>query len=152
MKDIIGIIALLGKVDEDNFTRELSDYLGQKTMLAVVCKTRGGLKVVETYDKEGLISKVLVFMELVGSSIGRPLDERYLVICLEKLRPYNGEFIAGDPQRRLSIKKQSYLNEETPPGFLGFAINMINIDPVNLYCVTSTCHGQRETLFYRLFS
>lgn len=55
-------------------------------MLAVVCKTRGGLKVVETYDKEGLISKVLVFMELVGSSIGRPLDERYLVICLEKLR------------------------------------------------------------------
>ena len=25
-------------------------------------------------------------MELVGSSIGRPLDERYLVICLENLR------------------------------------------------------------------
>lgn len=43
-------------------------------------------------------------------------------------------------------------NGETPPGFLGFAVNMINIDSANLYCATSTGHGLRETLFYKLFS
>ncbi|KAL3342277.1 hypothetical protein AABB24_026345, partial [Solanum stoloniferum] len=151
MKDMIGIVALLGKVDDDNLSRTLSDYLGLETMLGVVCKTRDGHKALETYDKEGLINKSSGLHGL-GASIGRPLDDRYLVICLENLRPYTGKFIADDPQRRLDIKKPRYLNEETPPGFLGFAVNMINIDTANLYCVTSTGHGLRETLFYRLFS
>ena len=62
-------------------------------------------------------------------------------------RPYTGKFIADDPQRRLDIKKPRYLNEETPPGFLGFAVNMINIDTANLYCVISNGHVLRETLF-----
>ncbi|XP_015165618.1 protein DEFECTIVE IN MERISTEM SILENCING 3-like isoform X3 [Solanum tuberosum] len=151
MKDVIGMVALLGKVDDDNLSRTLSDYLGQETMLAVVCKKHDGLKALQTYDKKGLVNKSSG-LHGVGASIGRPLDDRYLVICLENLRPYTGEFIADDPQRRLSIKKPRYLNEETPPGFLGFAVNMINIDTANLYCVTSTGHGLRETLFYRLFS
>ncbi|XP_055825980.1 protein DEFECTIVE IN MERISTEM SILENCING 3-like [Solanum dulcamara] len=151
MKDVIGIVALLGKVDDDNLSRTLSDYLGLETMLAVVCKTHDGLKALEAYDKECRINKSFG-LHGVGASIGRPLDDRYLVICLENLRPYTGEFIADDPQRRLAIKKPRCLNEETPPGFLGFAVNMINIDTANLYCVTSTGHGLRETLFYRLFS
>ncbi|XP_069151137.1 uncharacterized protein [Solanum lycopersicum] len=151
MKDIVGIVALLGKVDDDNLSRTLSDYLGQGTMLAIVCKTLDGLKALETYDKEGLIIKSSG-LHGVGASIGRPLDDRYLVICLENLRPYTGEFIADDPQRRLSIKKPRYVNGKTLPGFLGFAVNMINIDTDNLYCVTSNGHGLRETLFYGLFS
>ncbi|XP_049393493.1 protein DEFECTIVE IN MERISTEM SILENCING 3-like isoform X2 [Solanum stenotomum] len=151
MKDVIGMVALLGKVDDDNISRTLSDYLGQETMLAVVCKTHDGLKALQTYDKKGLVNKSSG-LHGVGASIGRPLDDRYLVICLENLRPYTGEFLADDPQRRLAIKKPRYLNEETPPGFLGFAVNMINIDTANLFCVTSTGHGLRETLFYRLFS
>ncbi|KAH0691664.1 hypothetical protein KY289_019022 [Solanum tuberosum] len=151
MKDVIGMVALLGKVDDDNINRTLSDYLGQETMLAVVCKTHDGLKALQTYDKKGFVNKSSG-LHGVGASIGRPLDDRYLVICLENLRPYTGEFLADDPQRRLAIKKPRYLNEETPPGFLGFAVNMINIDTANLYCVTSTGHGLRETLFYRLFS
>nr|XP_025885711.1 structural maintenance of chromosomes flexible hinge domain-containing protein GMI1 isoform X7 [Solanum lycopersicum] len=151
MKDIVGIVALLGKVDDDNLSRTLSDYLGQGTMLAIVCKTLDGLKALETYDKEGLIIKSSG-LHGVGASIGRPLDDRYLVICLENLRPYTSEFIADDPQRRLSIKKPRYVNGKTLPGFLGFAVNMINIDTDNLYCVTSNGHGLRETLFYGLFS
>lgn len=151
MKDVIGVVALLGKVDDDNLSRTLSDYVGLETMLAIVCKTHDGLKAMETYDKEGLINKSSG-LHGFGASIGKHLDDRYLVICLENLRPYTGEFIADDPQRRLAIKKPRYLNGEAPPGFIGFAVNMINIDIANLYCVTSTGHGLRETLFFKLFS
>ncbi|KAA8540047.1 hypothetical protein F0562_026739 [Nyssa sinensis] len=73
-KDVLGIVATLGKVDDDNLSRLLSEYLGMETI--------SGL--------HGL-----------GASIGRSLDGRFLVICLESLRPYVGEFVADDPQRRL---------------------------------------------------
>lgn len=43
-------------------------------------------------------------------------------------------------------------NGECPPGFLGFAVNMINVDCTNLFCLTSSGYGLRETLFYNLFS
>ncbi|KAJ8554298.1 hypothetical protein K7X08_024976 [Anisodus acutangulus] len=151
MKDVVGIVALLGKVDDDNLSRLLSDYLGQETMLAVVCKTHDGLKALETYDKEGFINKSSGLHGL-GASIGRALDDRFLVICLGNLRPYAGKFIVDDPQRRLDLMKPRWYNGETPPGFLGFAVNMINIDPANLYCATNTGHGLRETLFYKIFS
>lgn len=65
--------------------RSLSDYLGLETMLGVVFKTRDGVKALETYDREGRINKSSGFHGL-GASIGRPLDDRYLVICLEDLR------------------------------------------------------------------
>lgn len=54
-------------------------------MLAVVCMARDVLKALETYDTEGLIDKSSGLHGL-GASIGRPLDDRYLVICLENLR------------------------------------------------------------------
>ncbi|MCD7454120.1 hypothetical protein HAX54_023538 [Datura stramonium] len=101
MKDVLGIVALLGKVDDDNLSRLLSDYLGPETMLAIVCKTYDGIKALETYDKEGHINKTSVFYGL-GASIGRPLDGHFLVICLEKLRPYAGNFIADDPPKNVS--------------------------------------------------
>ncbi|MCE3215450.1 hypothetical protein HAX54_002400 [Datura stramonium] len=151
MKDVLGIVALLGKVDDDNLSRLLSDYLGPETMLAIVCKTYDGIKALETYDKEGHINKTSGLHGL-GASIGRPLDGHFLVICLEKLRPYAGNFIADDPQRRLDILKPRLPNGESPPGFLDFAVNMVNIDSVNLYCAKSTGYGLRETLFYNLFS
>lgn len=151
LKDVIGIVALLGKVDDDNLSRLLSDYLGLETMLAVVCKTRDGLRALETYDKDGFVNKNSGLHGL-GNSIGRALDGRFLVICLENLRPYAGKFVADDPQRRLAIVKPGLFDRETPPGFLGFAVNMIDIDTANLYSVTSTGDGLRETLFYKLFS
>ncbi|KAK4718493.1 hypothetical protein R3W88_016831 [Solanum pinnatisectum] len=151
MKDVVGIVSMLGNVDDDNLSRLLSDYLGLETMLAIVCKTCDGIKALETYDKEGHINKTLGLHGL-GASIGKPLDGRFLVICLEKLRPYADDFIADDPQRRLDILKPRLPNGDSPPGFLGFAVNMVNIDSVNLYCATSSGHGLRETLFYNLFS
>lgn len=67
-------------------------------------------------------------------------------------RPYVGQHIADDLQRRLDLLKPKLPNGECPPGFLGFAVNMIQIDPAYLLCVTSYGHGLRETLFYSLFS
>lgn len=54
-------------------------------MLAIVCKTFDGMKALETYDEKGHINKSLGLHGL-GASIGKPLDGRFLVICLEKLR------------------------------------------------------------------
>lgn len=67
-------------------------------------------------------------------------------------RPYPGEFISDDPQRRLDLHKPRLPNGEHPPGFVGFAVNMINVDNSHLFCVSSSGHGLRETLFYNLFS
>ncbi|CAK9146553.1 unnamed protein product [Ilex paraguariensis] len=150
-KDVLGIVATLGKVDDDSLSRRLSEYLGMETMMAVVCKTYDGVKALETYEKDGSIVTGSGLHGL-GASIGRPLSGRFLVICLEHLRPYVGEFIANDPQRRLDLLKPKLQNGESPPGFLGFAVNMISVDSMNLYCLTTTGHGLRETLFYSLFS
>lgn len=68
-----------------NNCRLLSEYLGMETMLAIVCRTYEGVKVLETYDREGCINKSLGLHGL-GASIGRNLDGRFLVICLEHLR------------------------------------------------------------------
>uniref|UniRef100_A0A2N9IVL3 FHA domain-containing protein n=1 Tax=Fagus sylvatica TaxID=28930 RepID=A0A2N9IVL3_FAGSY len=152
-KDVLGIVATLGKVDDDNLSRLFSEYLGLETMLAIVCQTYEGVKALETYDKQGCINKSSGLHGL-GASIGRNLDGRFLVICLENLmhEPYAGEFVADDPQRRLDLVKPRLPNGECPPGFLGFAVNMINVDNTNLFCLTASGNGLRETLFYYLFS
>ncbi|KAK4489727.1 hypothetical protein RD792_000362 [Penstemon davidsonii] len=133
-KHVLGIVATLGKVDDENLSRLLSKFLGIETMLALVCKTYEGFKALEAYNMD------------------MPLDDRSLVICLENLRPYTGEFLADDPQQRLDILKPKLINGETPPGFLGFAVNMVFIDCTNLYGVSKSGYNLRETLFYNLFS
>ncbi|KAK6155577.1 hypothetical protein DH2020_009825 [Rehmannia glutinosa] len=150
-KDMLGVVATLGKVDDANLSRLLSEYLGLETMLAVVCKTYEGVKALEGYTKDGSINKGLGIHAL-AASIEWPLDDRFLVICLESLRPYAGELIADDPQRRLDLLKPRLISGETPPGFLGFAVNMVTIDHTNLYGISKNEHSLRETLFYNLFS
>lgn len=54
-------------------------------MLAVVCKSYEGVKTLETYTKDGLINKGFGIHEF-AASVGRHLDERFHVICLENLR------------------------------------------------------------------
>ncbi|XWS61334.1 hypothetical protein CRYUN_Cryun07bG0117500 [Craigia yunnanensis] len=150
-KDVLGAVATLGKVDDENLNRLFSEYLGVQSMLAIVCKSYEGIKAWETYNQDGCIDKTSGLHGL-GASIGRSLDGRFLVICLESLRPYAGDFVADDPQRRLDLLKPRLPNGECPPGFLGFAVNMIHVDSSNLFYVTSSGDGLRETLFYNLFS
>lgn len=54
-------------------------------MTAIVCKTYEGIKTLETYDIEGGISTQSGLHGL-GSSIGRHLDGRFRIICLEHIR------------------------------------------------------------------
>ncbi|CAI9275687.1 unnamed protein product [Lactuca saligna] len=60
--------------------------------------------------------------------------------------------MADDPQRRLALVKPKLPNDRSPPGFLGFAVNMIHIDVPHLSSLTRNGYGLRETLFYSLFS
>lgn len=64
--------------------RLLSEYLGLDKMLAIVCRTYEGVKTLEWYDKEGQVDDS-VGVHGLGSSIGRPIAGRFLVICLEDL-------------------------------------------------------------------
>ncbi|KAK1399435.1 Protein DEFECTIVE IN MERISTEM SILENCING 3 [Heracleum sosnowskyi] len=151
VKDVLGIVATLGKVDDENLGRLLAEYLGKETMMAIVCKTFDGVKALESYDKEGIIDRNSG-LHGIGSSFGRTLEGRFRVICLNGLIPYVGEFVADDPQRRLDLLKPKLPGGETPCGFVGYAVNLVHIDNQNLFCVTSSSHGLRETLFYHLFS
>ncbi|KAE8723187.1 Protein DEFECTIVE IN MERISTEM SILENCING 3 [Hibiscus syriacus] len=180
-KDVMGAVATLGKVDDENLNRLFSEYLGVQTMLAIVCKTFEGVKALETFNKDGCIDKTSG-LHGIAASIGRSLDGRFIVICLESLRsrllylflikilfiddilnrvfysfaascrPYAGDFVADDPQRRLDLLKPRLPNGECPAGFLGFAVNMIHVDSSNLSFVTASGEGLRETLFYNMFS
>lgn len=133
------------------YLRLFSEYLGLETMLAIVCKTYEGIKALEIYDAEGLVNKGSG-IHGVGASIGRALQGRFHVICLDNLRPYAGEILSDDTQRRLDIPKPRLPTGDIPAGFLGFAVNMIHLDRTHLFCMTSNGCGLRETLFYNLFS
>lgn len=54
-------------------------------MLAIVCRTYEGVKVLEKYDADGTIISTAGIHGL-GSSIGKSIKGRFLVICLEDLR------------------------------------------------------------------
>jgi hypothetical protein len=76
-----------------------------------------------------------------------------LILCTTTLcRPFSGEVMIDDPQRHLILHKPRLPSGEAPPGFLGFAVNMIHMDQAYLSCLTPNGHGLRETLFYSLFS
>ncbi|PRQ58501.1 hypothetical protein RchiOBHm_Chr1g0359991 [Rosa chinensis] len=151
MLGIIGVVASLGRVDDDDLSRILSEYLGLETMLAIVCRTYEGVKVLEKYDGDGMIISSAGIHGL-GSSIGNSIKGRFQVICLEDLRPYVGGFVADNPQRKLALPKPQLPNGECPHGFLDYAVNMINLDKRNLLSLTTGGHGLRETLFYSVFS
>ncbi|KAK4758875.1 hypothetical protein SAY87_020176 [Trapa incisa] len=149
-KNVLGIVATLGNVVETNLSRLLSEYLGIENMLAVVCKTYEGAMSLETYDNEACIDK-RTGLHCLGASIGRSINGRFLVICLENLRLYPGNFVYDDPQRKLDLLKPRGPDGDCPPGFIGFAVNMIEIEATHLQYLTECGHGLRETLFYNLF-
>ncbi|KAJ1414721.1 hypothetical protein SESBI_18664 [Sesbania bispinosa] len=150
-KDVVGVVATLARVESDDLSRILSEYIGLETMLAIVCSTYEGVNALEKYDPEGTIN-CNSGLHGIGSSIGRRVNGRFVVICLEDLRPFVGGFVANDPQKKLALPKPRLPNGECPPGFLGYAVNMIHLDSNKLSFLNASGHGLRETLFYGLFS
>ncbi|KAJ4827838.1 hypothetical protein Tsubulata_012980 [Turnera subulata] len=178
INDVLGVVATLASVDNDNISRLLSEYLGLEAMLGIVCKTFLGVSALEKYDGDGLISTSSGLHGL-ASSTGRNINGRFLVICLEDLRqetylfvvvfavflsqildrcfiilnrPYVGGVVNNDLQKKLALPEPKLPNGKRPSGFIDFAVNMLNLDNSNLFCVTSDGYGLRETLFYHLFS
>lgn len=151
VKDAVGVVATLAKVESDDLSRILSEYVGLATMLAIVCSTNEGVKALEKYDPKGTINST-GGLHGIGSSTGRKINGRFVVICLEDLRPFVGGFVENDPQKKLAIPKPRLPNGECPPGFLDYAVNMIHLDSNRLSFLTASGHGLRETLFYSLFS
>ncbi|XP_014491485.1 protein DEFECTIVE IN MERISTEM SILENCING 3 isoform X2 [Vigna radiata var. radiata] len=150
-KDVVGVVATLGKVESDNLSRMLSEFLGLETMLAIVCSSYEGINALEKYDNEGLIN-CNAGLYGIGSSIGKRINGRFSVISLADLRPFVGGLVADDPQKKLALPKPRLPNGEWPAGFVDYAVNMIHLDSKHLSFVTEIGYGLRETLFYGIFS
>ncbi|KAF7826192.1 protein DEFECTIVE IN MERISTEM SILENCING 3-like isoform X1 [Senna tora] len=154
-KDVVGVVASLARVDSDDLSRMFSEYLGLETMLAIVCKTREGINALEKYEADGTINPASGLHGL-GSSIGKKVNGRFVVICTFMLvfvfSPFIGGVVANDPQKKLNLPKPKSPDGDSPAGFIDYAVNMINLDSKNLSYLTADGYGLRETLFYRLFS
>ncbi|XP_020262227.1 protein DEFECTIVE IN MERISTEM SILENCING 3-like [Asparagus officinalis] len=64
--------------------------------------------------------------------------------------PYKGGLKKNDPQRKLALPNPLLPSQGIPAGFLGYAVNMIELDVHHLNTRTARGYGLRETLFYRL--
>ncbi|XP_050387770.1 structural maintenance of chromosomes flexible hinge domain-containing protein GMI1 [Argentina anserina] len=152
MGDVIGLVALLGTVCTSNLSRILAEYLGKDQMLAIVCKSfeaAGALeKFVQSDHKE--VDSMYPFCNpaLLQKN---PTHGRSFVICLEDIRPYTGELDLSDPQRKLALPDPVLPSGMVPDGFLGYAVNMVDLDCHHLQMLTSAGHGLRETVLYCLF-
>ncbi|KAJ8536892.1 hypothetical protein K7X08_035293 [Anisodus acutangulus] len=146
--DILGVVALLGEVRTHKLSSMLSTYLGEDQMLAVVCKSRAAARALENYQMDGNVNCASA-LDIFAAKLGISINGLYLVICLEDIRPFT-QGVSSDPQRGLTLPQPILSNGETPPGFLGYAVNMIFLPAEHLHFRTASGHGLRETLFYRL--
>ncbi|XP_074319839.1 structural maintenance of chromosomes flexible hinge domain-containing protein GMI1 [Silene latifolia] len=142
MDDVVGLVALIGTAPTHSLSRSLAEYLGEDQMLAVVCRSNAAMRRPGTYELE---------LKSIASELGTCIRGSHLFICLEDIRAFPGRLIEDGSQKRLSLPNPSLPDGTTPPGFLGFAVNMIDIAAKHLNTKTSSGHGLRETLFYRLF-
>ncbi|GMJ14975.1 GAMMA-IRRADIATION AND MITOMYCIN C INDUCED 1 [Hibiscus trionum] len=147
---IVGVVALLGTVCSVNLSRILAEYLGEEQMLAVVCKSYDSACALEQYGHNGYVDSSFG-LHAEATALGKSISGRFLVICLEDIRPYQGEVEFNNPQRKLVLPDPSLPFGHCPPGFIGYAVNMVNLDNPHINYRTESGHGLRETLFYRLF-
>lgn len=69
----------------------------------------------------------------------------FLVVC----SPFSGGVKSGS-QRKLALSRPRFMDGTIPEGFMGFAVNMIDLDEDMLSIKNNSGHGLRETLFYHL--
>ncbi|TYI53588.1 hypothetical protein E1A91_D11G015400v1 [Gossypium mustelinum] len=151
MQDVVGVVALLGTVGSIKLSRILAEHLGEDQMVAVVCKSYEVARALEQYDHNGEIdSRLGLHAEAIALS--KSISGRFLVVCLEDIRPYLGGVEVNDPQRKLILPAPRLLSGNYPPGFIGYAVNLVNLEHPHIDYRTESGHGLRETLFYRLFS
>ncbi|KAH9724073.1 Structural maintenance of chromosomes flexible hinge domain-containing protein GMI1 [Citrus sinensis] len=150
MEDVVGPVALIGTVCTNKLSRTLAEYLGEHQMLALVCRSFEAAFALEKYEQDGTIDRKCA-LHATAAALGKSIDGRYLVICLEGIRPYSGKFGSNDPQRKLALPAPTLPKGNIPAGFVGYAVNMVNLDDHHMHIRTSAGNGLRETLLYRLF-
>ncbi|ONK71070.1 uncharacterized protein A4U43_C04F4410 [Asparagus officinalis] len=149
MQDFIGLVALLGTVSDSKYSSIFAEYLGEDYMLAVVCKSYKTASALESYCENGKVSRNSALHE-AAATLGITINRRFPVICLEEIKPYKGGLKKNDPQRKLALPNPLLPSQGIPAGFLGYAVNMIELDVHHLNTRTARGYGLRETLFYRL--
>ncbi|XP_030933131.1 structural maintenance of chromosomes flexible hinge domain-containing protein GMI1 [Quercus lobata] len=149
LEDIIGLVALLGTVCTNNLSRILAEYLGEDQMLAVVCRSFVTASALENYEQNGEVDCGQA-LHAAAAARGNSINGRFLVICLEDLRPYSGKYEGSDPQRKLALPYPTLPRGNVPRGFIGYGVNMIDLDIDHLHTRTAAGHGLRETVLYRL--
>ncbi|PHT87513.1 hypothetical protein T459_09619 [Capsicum annuum] len=146
--DILGAVALLGEVRTHKLSSILSTFLGEDQMLAVVCKSHAAARSFENYQMDGTVNCVSA-LDILAAKLGTSIKGRCSIICLDDIRPYT-RGVGRYPQRELAFPPPTSLNGKTPPGFLGYAVNMIFTPAEHLQFRTASGHDLRETLFYLL--
>ncbi|KAK2635775.1 hypothetical protein Ddye_030567 [Dipteronia dyeriana] len=150
MEEVVGPVALIGTVCTNLLSSVLAEYLGEDQMLAVVCRSFEAVCALEMYEKNGEVDFTCA-LHALAAALGKSIVGRFNVICLEDISPYTGVINGSDLQRRLALPDPILPSGNVPPGFLGYAVNTINLDRPHLQTMTLAGYGLRETLFYRLF-
>ncbi|KAK7272945.1 hypothetical protein RIF29_13990 [Crotalaria pallida] len=148
-EEIVGLVALLGTVKSPDLSRILAEYLGEDKMLAVICKSFDAASSIESYKQSGAVDFERG-LHAEAATLGRAIHNRFLVICLEDISPYTGGQ-GNDPQRKLALPDPKLKDGKTPDGFLGYAVNMVDLDTNHLNISTASGHGLRETVLFSLF-
>lgn len=150
MTGIVGVVALLGTVSNNKLSSIFAEYVGEKYMLAIVCKSYDAATALEKYGESGQVDHNYALHE-VAANQHITIKRRFPVICLEEIRPYRGALIKNGPQKLLALPNPLLPSGKVPDGFLGYAVNMINLDNHHINTEAAADHRLRETLFYRLF-
>ncbi|KAE9604891.1 putative histidine kinase-like ATPase domain-containing protein [Lupinus albus] len=148
--DIIGLVVLCGTVKSPDLSRILAEYLGEDKMLAVICRSFDAASSLESYKQNGAVD-LESGLHAEAATLGKAICNRFLVFCLEDIRPYTGCFQENDPQRKLALPDPILTNGKTPAGFIGYAVNMVEIDTDHLQIRTASGHSLRETVMFSLF-
>ncbi|XP_062074870.1 protein DEFECTIVE IN MERISTEM SILENCING 3-like [Humulus lupulus] len=148
MKDIIGVVALLGRVHSRRLSRILSKYLGADQMLAVVARSFETAILLEKYKQTGEVDRCHG-LHVEAAILDKFIDGRFIVMCFDNISPFRGGVKSGS-QRKLALSRPRLIDGTIPKGFLGFAVNRIDLDEDMLSIKNNSGHGLRETLFYHL--
>nr|KYP35695.1 hypothetical protein KK1_043252 [Cajanus cajan] len=150
LEDLIGVVALVGTVQSPDLSRILAEYLGEDKMLAIIYRSFDTASSLERYNQSGEIDYERA-LHAQASALGKVISKRFHVICMEDIRPYTGRLHMNDSQRRLGLAYPRMPNGVTPKGFIGYAVNMIDLDINYLHTTTASGHGLRETVLFNLF-
>ncbi|BBN16608.1 structural maintenance of chromosomes flexible hinge domain-containing protein 1 [Marchantia polymorpha subsp. ruderalis] len=162
-RDIVGLLALLARVESNLLNRALFEFLGVPTLLLMVCRTQRGVNALEEYDRNNNIDVTKGLHGFARSKM-TTLSRRFECLALSDTRPYRRHdgkpsVYTEHPQRLLNIDPPILPTTQQPPdGFLGYAVNLLHLKEEHLGGIVPSIDGQppaeplnlRETLFHHL--